>query len=325
VDRNYKPRRANKAIELWEDGQPIYTVGWGQYETVEAAYAGGKRLAKTYGDAIGCNLEQGPLDFTIFAAFMRGLKDGGPTASGHATPAVYVVPPMWGLNEQYALANSWIIGNFLNLGAHGVQIVHARDPKAIEVYCHQAARYSFDYPNTPKVARLGLRAQPPGAAPRIWGLTTNQYVNVADVYPLNPRGEIMIGLKIEDKISDDNMAATLAVKGVTFAEWGHNDQIQSLFGLNYFTDDPGDAESTSTTGPAMIAGKNADQRAALTEVRRRVLAECKKNNVRFSNPSSLRPGYGNIIDQIKEGLMVTAGGEQVAIAGREFTKRKMPV
>src|SRR5206468_5071955 len=24
VDYNYKPRRINKAIELWEDGQPIY-------------------------------------------------------------------------------------------------------------------------------------------------------------------------------------------------------------------------------------------------------------------------------------------------------------
>ena len=29
VDLNYKPRRINKAIELWEDGQPIYYNGAG--------------------------------------------------------------------------------------------------------------------------------------------------------------------------------------------------------------------------------------------------------------------------------------------------------
>src|SRR5471032_2382711 len=29
VDMNYKPRRLNKCVELWEEGQPIYYTGWG--------------------------------------------------------------------------------------------------------------------------------------------------------------------------------------------------------------------------------------------------------------------------------------------------------
>jgi hypothetical protein len=29
VDRNYKPRRLNKCIELWEDGQPAYYTSAG--------------------------------------------------------------------------------------------------------------------------------------------------------------------------------------------------------------------------------------------------------------------------------------------------------
>jgi hypothetical protein len=28
VDPNYKPRRFNKAIELWEDGQPVYLTAY---------------------------------------------------------------------------------------------------------------------------------------------------------------------------------------------------------------------------------------------------------------------------------------------------------
>jgi hypothetical protein len=32
----------------------------------------------------------------------------------------------------------------------------------------------------------------------------------------------------------------------------------------------------------------------------------------------------NVIDMIKEGVMVCTGTEQVAQKGREFTKRKMP-
>jgi 4-hydroxy-2-oxoheptanedioate aldolase len=319
VDLNYKPRRVNKVIELWEDGQPVYyTYSTGLGPGVDP-YEQGKKMAKTYADCINYGLEHGPLDFTRFADFMRGLKDGGPTRSGHATPAVFVEPPCTGLNATYALSNAWIVGNFLDLGAHGVHICHARDPEAIQVYCQMAARFTCDYPDTPQVALqgMGLRGQPPGVAPEIWGVSPSKYMHIADVWPLNPRGEIMIGCKIEDKFADANKKQTLATPGLAFAEWGPTDNSQSLFGLAAY-----DENSTAR----FSLNRPLAQQAVLDKVRAEVLAECKKNNVRFLNSSSpdpKNPSY--VITQIKDGAMLMGASEKVTQIGREYTKRKMPV
>jgi hypothetical protein len=46
VDYNYKPRRLNKVIELWEDSQPMYYTGAGLGPGVDP-YAQGVRMART--------------------------------------------------------------------------------------------------------------------------------------------------------------------------------------------------------------------------------------------------------------------------------------
>ena len=100
VDLNYKPRRINKAIELWEDGQPIYYDSSGLGPGVDP-YAQGVKMARTYMDAINVEMEHGALDFCRLREFMRGLVDGGPTRSGHRTPAVFVETCIIGLDEAY--------------------------------------------------------------------------------------------------------------------------------------------------------------------------------------------------------------------------------
>ena len=49
MDPNYKPRRINKAIELWEDGQPIYYNGAGMGPGIDP-YAQGVKMARTWMD-----------------------------------------------------------------------------------------------------------------------------------------------------------------------------------------------------------------------------------------------------------------------------------
>jgi 4-hydroxy-2-oxoheptanedioate aldolase len=305
VDMNYKPRRINKVIELWEDGQPAYFTNSGLRPGMDA-YAQGKKMAGTFADLIFYGAEHAPLDFTDLANFMCGLKDGGPTKSGHVMPAVVVEVPCVGLNEQYALANSWIVGNVLDLGAMGVVIDHARDPMAMEVYCQIAARYSFDdHPNTATVPRqgLGLRTQEAYIAATLWGISVYKYLNIADVWPLNPRGEIMIGCKIDDKLVDANMEKVLATQGLAFAQWGVN--TQSVLGLGAFPEDH----------PGGRIQRTAEQTATLNAIADKVRAECKKNNLKFIGGAN----------EIKNGAMLLTGGEPGAVAGRELTKRKMPV
>src|SRR5215469_7435842 len=118
VDFNYKPRRVNKAIELWEDGQPIYYDNSGLGPGVDP-YAQGVRMARTWYDAINVEMEHGALDFSQLREFMRGLVDGGPTRSGHRTPAVFVETGIIGLDETYARCNTWVLSQLLDCGIHG--------------------------------------------------------------------------------------------------------------------------------------------------------------------------------------------------------------
>ena len=97
VDPNYKPRRVNKAIELWEDNQVAF---YNVYMPSGApdGYEEGKRLSQTYCDAIDYEMENGSLDFSNLRNFMQGLVDGGPTPSGHRTPMVFVTLPAVGFD-----------------------------------------------------------------------------------------------------------------------------------------------------------------------------------------------------------------------------------
>jgi 4-hydroxy-2-oxoheptanedioate aldolase len=115
--------RINKAVELLDQRQPIY------FEFVEGAeakgYDGGRAMAQTWADYIGYDIEHSPLDIPGLMAFMLGLVDGGPTRSGHRTPAVIVTLPMDGTSEHAVRANSWMIKQVLATGVHGLLLCHA--------------------------------------------------------------------------------------------------------------------------------------------------------------------------------------------------------
>ena len=86
------PNRINKAIELLEQDQVIFYTGG--HTGADLTYEGGVEAAKTYADYINIGMEHGSFDMAGLDNYMRGLVDGGPTTSGHRTPAVIVeVPP----------------------------------------------------------------------------------------------------------------------------------------------------------------------------------------------------------------------------------------
>ncbi|MES2473483.1 MAG: hypothetical protein V4601_11670 [Pseudomonadota bacterium] len=328
VDRNYKPRRLNKCIELWEDGQPAYYTSAGVGPGVDP-YEQGKRMCKTWADVIAYDMEHGCFDLKELREFMRGLKDGGGTASGHRFPTVFVTPPVIGLDEAYARANTWVLEQILCTGVMGLNLCHARDPRAIETYAHMGCRYPFqDTPGvTTRLRMQGLRGNSASYAADIWGIAGGTYQHIADLWPLNPRGELIFGVKIEDTYANKNVNMTLALPGIAFAEWGPGDNNLWLNGYN------GVADGGLSGHPVVrdAQGRVVEDVSALPNmeaVRQQVLAACKKNNVKFLNAAETEPGHNNVIQQIKDGTMLVAtggGGEAVAIMGREFTKRKMPV
>ena len=294
ASENYQPKRINKCIELLEVDQPIYySAGYGDYED-------GLKMAKTWGDYIVYNMEHQPLDFAALRGFMQGLVDGGPTPSGHRTPTVIVVLPLLGLDEDTVKNGGWMVQQALAQGVHGIHLARARDPEAVKRFV-QAARYPH-HKQAQDVVDEGLRGWGSHKfAASIWGVSEQEYLEKADLWPLNPDGEIMLGLKIEDTQALANAEKSVAIPGIAFAEHGPRDMGLSYGYLEGRADPPVPAEVDA-------AG-------------RRVYAACKANGVVFLD--NVLPD--NVKQRLDSGIMIGAGRRQdSAEVGRKYTKRKMP-
>jgi len=288
------PKRINKSIELLEQGQPIY------YLDAYGGYEEGKKLSKTWADYIVFNMEHKPLDFTLLREFMRGLVDGGPTPSGHRTPTVIVVLPLLGLDSQTVKSNGWMVEQALAQGVHGVHLCRARNPEAVKKFV-QAVRYGI---HKQAIDTIGSGLRGWGSqkwAAWVWGIDEKEYLKRADVWPLNPNGEIMLGLKIEDLEALANSNKTLKVPGIAFAEHGPRDMGLAYGYLDGRADPPVPKEVDA-------AGQ-------------KVLKLCKQNKLYFLD--NVLPD--NVKQKIDMGVMIGAGSnQQAAEEGRKYTKRTMP-
>jgi len=204
-------KHVNRVIDMWLKNQPVYysQISGGGYED-------GKKMAATKADYITYEMEHGPLDFKELREFMRGLVDAGPTRTGHKTPAVIVTLPISGTTDAVR-ANAWMIQQALAAGVHGILLCNAESPEAARLMI-EASRYPF----APRVDGLAQGTRGNGSqayASRMWGVTAEEYMRIADPWPMNPDGELLFGLKIENPRADANVETSVRVPGIAFAEW----------------------------------------------------------------------------------------------------------
>lgn len=288
--------RINKAIDILHSGEPVYYTG-----PSGRGYEGGKADAQTWADYINYDFEHGPFDMVQLRAYMQGLVDGGPTKSGHRTPAVVVTLPVTGTSEMAIRANAWQITHVLSAGVHGILLCHAEDPAAVKAFVECArwptATIGVEDGRLGR-GRMGNGAQ--GYAAKIWGCSSNtDYIRKADTWPLNPDGEVFLGLKIENRYALEKVDESLAVPGIAFAEWGPGDMGLSFGHLDRH-DPPYPQE--------------------MQDARKKVMNACKRNDVYFLN--SARPD--TVAAMIDEGVRVVAAGREAAEIGRKHTGRSIP-
>ena len=294
-----KPKHINRAIELLEAGQPVYYTG--SHNGTEGTFEAGKADAQTFADYISYDMEHAPYDVKGLGEYMKGLAAAGPTKSGHRTPAVIVNVPVNGIDEAAVRANAWMFSQVLATGVHGIMLTHADTPGAIRAFV-EMSRLPIHHAGVAKgildEGRRGAHGSPTAA--QIWGVTTQEYEDKADVWPLNPNGELLLGVKLEDKYALANAEQNLKVPGIGFAEWGPGDMALSL----------------GIRGPLRDAYKTPQMIAA----RSKVFAACKANHIFFLNEMNT----DTVVDMIKEGVMVGPASRQAAEIGRQYTKRTLP-
>jgi 4-hydroxy-2-oxoheptanedioate aldolase len=292
----------NRAIQLLEQGQPLYSTG-----AHELTYESGRAMAMTWADYINVELEHAPFDVKGLASFMAGLADGGPTGSNHRTPAVIATLPADGSSEEVVRANAWMIRQVLATGVHGLLLCHAETPGAARAFV-ESCRFALHTVGQDRGLGEGRRgAGGQGSASRIWGIDSVEYIRRAEPWPLNPEGELLLGLKIENRRALANVDETLKVPGIAFAEWGPGD-MGIAFG-HYDAHDP---------------PYPADMDAA----RLKVLEACKANCAAFlcswnDKALTMEERVRKLLD---DGAMILSGfGEEGARIGRQVTQRTMPV
>jgi 4-hydroxy-2-oxoheptanedioate aldolase len=314
------PSRINRAIELLEQDQAIYYAG--AHTGHILTYEQGREDAHSWADYINIGMEHGAFDMAGLAEYMRGLVDGGPTNSGHRTPTVIVEAPVNGTDAPNVRHNAWQFRQILGRGVHGILLCQAESADAVRAfvescrYPHQKAgvdpalptplqrMHGSTRPRTTEGKLLGTGARGRGseqtAAP-IWGISEQDYLQRCDPWPLAPRGELLLGVKLESPEGVANAEAILAVPGLGFAEMGPGDLGLAL-GYVTLQLDPYPPE--------------------MREARDRILAACRDNRVAFLETASPT----NIVARLDEGVRIIAGHrEDVARIGRAHQKRTMPV
>ena len=297
--RQISQKRLNQAIELLAEGQPVYYTG--SHSGTNGTYEQGLKDSQTYADYISYDMEDAPYDIKGLQDYMRGLAAGGPDRSGHHIPTVIVNVPVNGLDYAAVHANAWMFHQVLATGVMGITLTHADNPGAIRAFV-EAVRFPI---HKQGVGIDGLAEGRRGihgveTAAQIWGVSEEEYLDKADPWPLNPNGELLLGVKEEDKYAQMNVAENLKVPGIGIAEWGPGDTALSLGILGQ--------------------GARALQDPRMMAARAKVFAACKANHIFFLNQFE----SNDVVDMIKEGVMVGPASPETAEIGRKFTKRPLP-
>ena len=263
-------QRVNRAIAKLADDKPVFYFGG--HTGAELTFEAGVSMADTWADYINIGFEHGPLDLPGLDQFMKGMA-----SARTPTPTVLVELPFEGRSADFIEFNAWQVRQLLTIGVHGFLLCHAECPEAVDALI-RTVRYTF---------RGGTRgAGGQSSAAQIWGISASEYLEVADPWPLNPDGELLIGLKIENQQALKNAYETAAVPGVAFAEWGPADMSMSHG----------------------YRGSQVDlQRPEIVDARTRVFDACKSAGIFFLEGSSEQ----DLEEKLKAGTRIFAGTEEL--------------
>ena len=277
--------RLNGVIRAFEQGQRAFAA----FTTadIESALA----LSVSAYDGVIFEMEHNPWDVKALRDCLQYMLNrlqivGAGSIAPAVTPLVRI-PPNGGEKNQ------WLAKQALDVGAYGVVWPHIT---TVEQAYNAVA--SCRYPRL-KTASLsepaGLRGDAPTAAARYWGLTQQEYYRKADVWPLNPQGEILVILMIEDTQAVANLDDMLRnVPGIGLILIGEGDLSQEL-GVPRQYDHP-----------------------AVVEAMTQIVATCKEHNVAVGHP---HVDSNNVERILNEGYRFLVAAPTRSYAGLEKGRR----
>jgi 4-hydroxy-2-oxoheptanedioate aldolase len=198
----------------------------GQLEQQQVAFIAGGPDGVEGGpfDGVLFEMEHGPYD-------IKALQDGlqyllNPRLIAQRASVAPVVTPIVRIPPNAGETN-WIAKQVLDIGVYGIVWPHIDTPE--QAYSAVAAMRYPKREGHPKREPFGLRGDAPNRAVRYWGVTQQEYYERADVWPLDPHGELLCMIMIESVKGIKNLPKILEeVPGIGVAVVGEGDLSQEL-------------------------------------------------------------------------------------------------
>ncbi|CAN7796263.1 aldolase/citrate lyase family protein [Caballeronia sp. LjRoot34] len=211
--------RLNSIIRAFESNKPAYTA-FAKLDKQTAI-----EMSDAPYDGIVFEMEHNPYDVSALGDALqymlnrKQIADSGSVAA-RVTPIARI--PANGVEMNQAFAKQ-----VLDRGAYGVVWPHVA---TVEQAYNAVASCRYARPkDAPLYEPKGVRGDGPATAARYWGLSVPDYYKKADVWPLAPHGEILVGLMCESTEAIENLDDILSnVSGIGFILIGEGDLSQQL-------------------------------------------------------------------------------------------------
>ncbi len=215
--------RYNKAIDLLEQGKTVFASGlvWnGNLDDLTF-------IADSDYDMVMIEMEHEGFSLNDLRVSLQFLLNRRRIAEkGNVQPDVV---PLVRIPPNSRERNQWIIKQALDTGVYGLVLPHLNTVEEA-----QAAVVAARYPQVPGVADfepVGQRGWWQRIAPRYWGLSAQEYYDAADLWPLDPNGNMLLMGIIEEPEGVNNLGDILRqVKGIG-AIWAGPGDMSVAMGL----------------------------------------------------------------------------------------------
>ncbi len=213
-----KEPRINRFVELMESGKPAFGIF-----ASNISLRAGARISSSGLDFVIIDMEHSPYDPSRLERYLVGMTSKAEVMKNgllmRTAPIVRV--PAAG-REQL----QFIIKQVLDLGPAGILVPHV-DTAEDALAMVRASRF----PQLKEAADFeppGQRGVGYGWAARQWGLSGGDYARRADLWPLDPQGELVLWLMIESASAVENIREIAATPGVGGLFVGPSDLAFSL-------------------------------------------------------------------------------------------------
>jgi 4-hydroxy-2-oxoheptanedioate aldolase len=213
------PEHLNPAIEKLAQGKPVFGIS-----TTDLSLDNASALARADLDYVRVEMEHTPMSFDTLRLFLLGTIDRASivkkgNAQQSSAPIVRLAP--YGREQAH-----WVTKQALDLGVMGI-IFSTIETKEEALSAVRSMRYP-----QPRGARymepIGLRGVGPTNAVWFWGVSTAEYTQRADLWPLNPAGDLLAIMLIESVKGVENVDAIASVPGVGMIYAGTGDLSRSM-------------------------------------------------------------------------------------------------